>query len=317
MEDFINRLRVLTNPFYYFYKLKIKWYGIGLIYCIHLVIIRIRFNFTISKLKDQWDHYKLTGAFKTQTARFSLVEDPKGTLVCLPGIQSYPIDMSNIETIKTHNVLSVRYSNLGRLQMTADINTSWQEWIEQCRDTIRLARKLTPNNVQIIAHSNGANLALLLSCEEKIDNLILIAPAVIEHPSHKWFKIILTTPIIGYILTKIIIWWYYGDWNNRHFNNNRYNQYTIPLSQVRNMWLLQDKVQSHSNEIVHDLDFSLKNLPITVIINDDDKFIAKSKEQLLVIKNYGKTTVKLVPYNHNCLQENGLLTKVQESLIYI
>lgn len=295
---------------YLIFAPKSKYFIFGVcvfIYCYHMLIIRIRFNYTIKNLKLKWNRYKISNAFVSQTARYRIIQDAKGTLVCLPGLESYPVDMTTIETIPNFNIITVRYSGIGRVEITADTHPSWQEWLEQSRDAIKLAEALTPDNIYVLGHSNGANIALLLSLEEKLNGLILVAPAVVEHNKHRFFKSVLTTPYLGHIIINLLKWWYHGDWNNKN-NKNQYNQYTIPLAQVQNMWILQNKVKEY-------IQYNKpQQLTINMIVNNNDHFVAECNEQLPIIKQYGKTTVKMFDHQHNCLHEEDILTHIIKGL---
>ena len=120
---------------------------------------------------------------------------------------------------------------------------SSKDWLRDAMNAYTLLQN-TCDEVSIVAHSMGCNLAIYLSQIYPVKKLILSAPYIIEKSSHKFLKKILLTPVLSQIMCFL---------NSSVKKNNkedlekirksgRFVYTKVPIQSVKALWSLIGKI---------------------------------------------------------------------------
>jgi pimeloyl-ACP methyl ester carboxylesterase len=166
----------------------------------------------------------------------------------ISGVDSFASDFEDfIETLPPDiptvcpRAIGWDFENSGFLK-----TTSWNEVFVYYEDVYKLVSEIAVK-VDIVAHSNGCNIAALLADRHSVNNLILLAPNFSNPPQFKFVKAIFLSsfgkaleflfPMLPFASENAL------HWRNTPRNPSKYiNRGTVPFRSVVQQWRLQDAV---------------------------------------------------------------------------
>lgn len=120
---------------------------------------------------------------------------------------------------------------------------SSKDWLRDAINAYTLIQNVC-DDVSIVAHSMGCNLALYLSQVYPVHKLILSAPYIVEKSNHKFLKKILLTPVFSQILCMLNSSIKKNDKEDleKIRKSGRFVYTKVPIQSVKALWHLIGKI---------------------------------------------------------------------------
>lgn len=189
-------------------------------------------------------------------------------------------------------------SGIGDLHLMSVAKPSdWLRDVVQAYDIL----KSMYENVNVVGHSNGANIAILLSELRPIDNLILTSPNFVAHPEDNIYKILMTSPVLSDI-TEFVKPTFRKPSRFKDFavksevhSRETFAYPVMPTSSLATLWEIQDRVDLKK----------IKCKQLTVLFGKNDTVI-NLNQTMDMLKSSGLSFNKKVFENadHNLLESN-------------
>ena len=232
-------------------------------------------------------------AYVQTLSRISLPKSHKRAILFITGFARYPNDFDPLLKLLPPDAIYLvpRLVGWGKLSFDSLDSICWKDWALQVEEAFSILSALA-DEVVVVAHSMGCNLASILAARHKISYLYMLAPNMVPSKKHRIIKRIFSShagillkyifPLVPFTSSELLA-------NSRYTG---YVNYVIPTSALREMWKLQDACSLKWKDVGE----------VYLVMDPRDKMVAGPAQQKAVLESLAGHSVieKLAPHaGHN------------------
>lgn len=252
--------------------------------------------------------YKELGIYEEALPHiFTGTKKPHGTLI-ITGYGSTPFEFASIlPTFKHHNMYYYIPRTVGWGRPFFQPATTWKDWVLTHVEAYLLMKEMF-ENVSIISHSTGCNIACMIASHFPVQHLILSGPNLIVNPKDEKYKKMVLAPVIKQILPFIYPIFnkpkrsgslFTTDTLYEHFQKNGFFVESLPVTSLQEVWELQEK----------GINGILNITSLTLLCGENDNTVGNFTKQIDLLKKHVRPHVPFKTHviknaGHNIYEEN-------------
>ena len=259
------------------------------------------FSYVMQKRKEKTltQHSKLFTAvpellaYEQTLSRISLPKTHKRAILFITGFASFPNDFDSLLKLLPQDTIYLvpRLVGWGKLSFRSLDSICWEDWALQVDEAFSILSAIA-DEVVVVAHSMGCNLASILAARHKISSLYMLSPNMVPSKKHRIIKCMFASPA-GVLLKHIFPLVPFASTELLALSRyTGYMNYVIPASALREMWKLQDTCLLKWRDVGE----------VYLVMDPRDKMVAGPVPQKAVLESLAGHSVieKSVPHGgHN------------------